>query len=154
MRAVVQRVSEARVVVDGQIVGEIEKGFTVLLGVGKGDTQEDAAYLARKIANLRVFTDPEGKMNLGLADVGGRVLAVSQFTLYADTRKGNRPSFIDAATPDDGKRLYGQFCDLLRQQGLEVAEGIFQADMKVQLVNDGPVTIWLDSSERQQSRRG
>jgi D-aminoacyl-tRNA deacylase len=154
MRAVVQRVSEARVIVENQTVGEIGQGFLVLLGVGIGDTLEDAAYLARKIANLRVFTDLEGKMNLSLADVGGKVLAVSQFTLYADTRKGNRPSFIDAAAPDDGKRLYGQLCSLLAQQGLQVEQGIFQADMKVYLVNDGPVTIWLDSSERQQSRRG
>ena len=153
MRAVVQRVSEARVIVDNQTVGEIEQGFLVLLGVGRGDTQEDAAYLVRKIANLRIFTDAEGKMNLALSEVGGKVLAVSQFTLYADTRKGNRPSFIDAAAPDDGKRLYAQFCSLLRQQGIAVEEGIFQADMKVHLVNDGPVTIWLDSLERQQPRR-
>lgn len=147
MRAVIQRVSEAKVMVDGQVVGRIEKGFLVLLGVGKGDTLEDAAYLARKIANLRVFTDSAGKMNLALADVGGEVLAVSQFTLYGDARKGNRPSFIEAAAPDDGRRLYEQFCDLLVQQGLHVEQGIFQAHMDVHLVNDGPVTIWIDSAD-------
>lgn len=147
MRAVIQRVSEAKVMVDRQVVGQIEKGFVVLLGVGKGDTLEDAAYLARKIANLRVFSDDAGKMNLALADVGGEVLAVSQFTLYGDARKGNRPSFIEAAAPDEGKRLYEQFCDLLVQQGLPVEQGIFQAHMEVQLVNDGPVTIWMDSAD-------
>lgn len=148
MRAVVQRVLEAKVVVDGQTVGQIEKGFLVLLGVGRGDTLEDAQYLARKVAGLRVFSDPEGKMNLALADVGGAVLAVSQFTLYGDARKGNRPSFIEAAAPDVGKRLYAQFCDLLAQQGLQVEQGIFQAHMAVHLVNDGPVTLWLDSAQR------
>lgn len=135
-------------VVDGQTVGQIGLGFLVLLGVGRGDTPEDAAYLARKIAGLRVFTDPRGKMNLALSDVGGAVLAVSQFTLYADTRGGNRPSFVAAAVPDDGRRLYGQFCALLERQGLYVATGVFQAHMEVHLVNDGPVTLWLDSAER------
>ena len=134
-------------VVGGQTVGQIERGLVVLLGVGKGDTLEDAAYLARKIAGLRIFADSEGKMNLSLADVGGRVLAVSQFTLYGDTRKGNRPSFIEAAAPDIGRRLYEGFCDLLSQQGLDVETGVFQAHMKVHLVNDGPVTIWLDSAD-------
>lgn len=148
MRAVVQRVSSASVTVNGTVTGEIARGFLVLLGVRRGDTVDDAAYLARKIAKLRVFSDPEGKMNLGVQDVDGAVLAVSQFTLYADTRGGNRPSFTEAAAPDDGKRLYAQFCNLLRDEGLEVEEGIFQADMQVSLVNDGPVTIILDSSER------
>jgi len=148
MRVVIQRVSEARVVVEGQSVGQIEQGLVVLLGVGKGDSPQDAAYLARKIANLRIFTDPQGKMNLGLGEVGGEVLVVSQFTLYGDARGGNRPSFTQAAAPDDGKRLYNQFCDLLSQQGVHVETGVFQAHMEVHLVNDGPVTLWLDSTER------
>ena len=148
MRAVIQRVSQASVTVDGKVVGEIARGFLVLLGVKRGDTNEDAAYLARKIAKLRVFNDDAGKMNLSLEQVDGAVLAVSQFTLYANTRDGNRPSFIDAAAPDDGRRLYGTFCELLRNENLEVQTGIFQADMRVALVNDGPVTVVIDSSER------
>jgi D-aminoacyl-tRNA deacylase len=148
MRAVIQRVSSASVTVDTRVVGQIERGFLVLLGVRRGDTRDDAAYLARKIAKLRVFSDEAGKMNLGLQEVDGAVLAISQFTLYADTRGGNRPGFSEAAAPDDGKRLYQQFCELLRDEQLEVQEGIFQADMKVALVNDGPVTIVIDSSER------
>lgn len=148
MRAVIQRVSSASVTVDGATVGQIGVGFLVLLGVKRGDTRDDAAYLARKIAKLRVFNDPHGKINLGLLEVDGAVLAVSQFTLYADTRGGNRPSFIEAAAPDDGKRLYEQFCELLRDESIEVQQGIFQTDMKVALVNDGPVTIIIDSSER------
>ena len=148
MRAVIQRVSSASVTVDGAIVGQIGVGFLVLLGVKRGDTRDDAAYLARKIAKLRVFNDAAGKINLSLLEVDGAVLAVSQFTLYADTRGGNRPSFTDAAAPDDGKRLYEQFCELLRDESIEVQQGIFQTDMKVSLVNDGPVTIIVDSSER------
>jgi D-aminoacyl-tRNA deacylase len=148
VRAVIQRVSQASVRVDGQIVGEIARGFLVLLGVKRGDTVDDAAYLARKIAKLRVFNDDAGKMNLSLEQVAGAVLAVSQFTLYANTRDGNRPSFIDAAVPDDGRRLYGTFCELLRNENLEVQTGIFQAEMNVALVNDGPVTVVMDSSER------
>ncbi|RIH88275.1 D-aminoacyl-tRNA deacylase [Meiothermus luteus] len=153
MRAVVQRVREARVVVEGQVVGQIGQGLLVLLGVGRGDTQEDAAYLARKIAGLRVFPDLEGKLNRGLLEVGGEVLVVSQFTLYGNTRKGNRPSFVQAAPPDEGKRLYEQFCDLLSTQGLHVETGVFQAHMEVHLVNEGPVTLILDSSERHAPRR-
>jgi D-aminoacyl-tRNA deacylase len=148
VRAIIQRVSQASVTVDEKIVGEIARGFLVLLGVKRGDTNDDAAYLARKIAKLRVFNDDAGKMNLSLEQVDGAVLAVSQFTLYANTRDGNRPSFIDAAAPDDGRRLYGTFCELLRNENLTVQTGIFQADMKVALVNDGPVTILIDSSER------
>jgi D-aminoacyl-tRNA deacylase len=148
MRAVVQRVTKASVTVEGKTVSSIGLGFLVLLGVKRGDTREDAAYLARKIAKLRVFGDIDGKMNLALEQVGGAVLAVSQFTLYADTRGGNRPSFVEAASSDDGRRLYRECCELLRDQNLEVQEGIFQADMKVELLNDGPVTIVLDSSER------
>lgn len=153
MRAVVQRVSQAQVVVAGEIVGQIGRGLLVLLGVGKGDTPDDAAYLARKIAGLRIFADAEGKMNLALPDVGGEVLVVSQFTLYGDTRKGNRPSFIEAALPEEGRRLYERFCDLLTAQGLHVETGVFQAHMEVHLVNAGPVTIWLDSAEKQAPRR-
>jgi D-tyrosyl-tRNA(Tyr) deacylase len=134
-------------------VGQIERGLLVLLGVGRGDTPDDAAYLARKIAGLRVFADEEGKMNLALAEVGGEVLVVSQFTLYGDTRKGNRPSFVGAAPPDEGKRLYERFCDLLAAQGLHVETGVFQAHMEVHLINAGPVTLWLDSAERLQPRR-
>lgn len=148
MRAVIQRVSSASVTVENTVVGEIGIGFLVLLGVKRSDTRDDAAYLARKIAKLRVFNDTAGKINLSLLEVDGAVLAVSQFTLYADTRGGNRPSFTEAAAPDDGKRLYEQFCELLRDEQLEVQQGIFQTDMKVSLVNDGPVTIIIDSSER------
>lgn len=148
MRAVIQRVSSASVTVDGNVVGQIGVGFLVLLGVRRGDTRDDAAYLARKIAKLRVFSDAAGKINLSLLEVDGAVLAVSQFTLYADTRGGNRPSFIEAAAPDDGKRLFETFCELLRDEQVEVQQGIFQTDMKVALVNDGPVTIIVDSSER------
>ena len=148
MKAVIQRVSSASVMVEGKIVGEIERGFLVLLGVKRGDTTDDAAYLARKIAKLRVFNDEAGKMNLSLEQVNGAVLAVSQFTLYADTRDGNRPGFSQAAAPDDGNRLYKTFCELLRNENLEVQTGIFQTEMKVSLVNDGPVTIIIDSSER------
>ncbi len=149
----VQRVSQASVEVDGHIVGQIGRGLLVLLGVGQHDTLEDAAYLARKIAGLRVFADAEGKMNLALADVGGGVLVVSQFTLYGDTRRGNRPSFVEAAPPAVGRRLYEQFCDLLAGQGLPVETGVFQAHMQVHLINDGPVTLWLDSAERLSPRR-
>ena len=148
MKAVIQRVSSASVMVEGKIVGEIEQGFLVLLGVKRGDTTEDAAYLARKIAKLRVFNDEAGKMNLSLEQVGGAVLAVSQFTLYASTRDGNRPGFSEAAAPDDGNRLYKTFCELLRNENISVQTGIFQTEMKVSLVNDGPVTIIIDSSER------
>jgi D-aminoacyl-tRNA deacylase len=148
MKAVTQRVSSASVEVEGKTVGEIERGFLVLLGVKRGDTTEDAAYLARKIAKLRVFNDEAGKMNLSLEQVNGAVLAVSQFTLYADTRDGNRPGFSQAASPDDGNRLYKTFCEMLRNENLEVQTGIFQTEMKVSLVNDGPVTIVIDSSER------
>ncbi|RDI95137.1 D-tyrosyl-tRNA(Tyr) deacylase [Meiothermus sp. QL-1] len=153
MRAVVQRVSEARVVVEGQTVGQIGAGLLILLGVGRGDTQEDALYLARKIAALRVFPDEAGRMNRALGEVGGEALVVSQFTLYGDTRRGNRPSFTEAAPPDEGRRLYERFCELLAQQGLHVETGVFQAHMAVHLVNDGPVTLWLDSSERHSPRR-
>ena len=145
MRAVVQRVSEARVEVDGQVVGAIDRGFLVLLGVAQGDTAADAAYLAEKTAGLRVFEDAAGKMNLALNDVGGAVLAVSQFTLLGDCRKGRRPGFTDAAAPELADRLYNDYVAALRATGLSVATGVFRAEMRVFLVNDGPVTLLLDS---------
>lgn len=147
MRAVVQRVSCASVRVDGQTVGAIERGFLVLLGITHGDGEAEATLLARKIAGLRVFEDADGKMNVGLVEAGGAALVVSQFTLYGDIRKGRRPSFTDAAAPDMAEPLYRRFCELLRQAGVPVAEGVFQAHMAVSLVNDGPVTLWLDSAE-------
>lgn len=147
MRAVIQRVSSAQVTVQGEIVGKIGRGFLVLLGVTAGDGEAEARLLARKVAGLRVFEDPDGKMNLALADVGGAVLAVSQFTLYADVRKGRRPSFIAAARPEQAEPLYQRFCSLLRAEGIEVQQGVFQAEMQVALVNDGPVTIWIDTAD-------
>ncbi len=147
MRAVVQRVSQASVHVDGECVAQIGVGFLVLLGVTHTDTPREAERLARKIAGLRVFEDEAGKMNRALADVGGAVLAVSQFTLYADVRKGRRPSFVDAARPEHARPLYEHFCDALANQGIPVAKGVFQAHMQVALVNDGPVTLWLDTAE-------
>lgn len=145
MRAVFQRVQESRVEVDGQVVGAIGAGATVLLGVGVGDAEEDASWMADKVANLRVFEDDEGKMNRCLLDVGGAVLAISQFTLYGDCRKGRRPGFSDAAPPERARQLYARFCERLREIGLSVQEGIFQAEMKVFILNDGPVTLLLDS---------
>lgn len=145
MRAVVQRVSEASVTVDGATVGQIDRGFLVLLGIAHTDGNAEAAWLARKIAGLRIFEDEAGKMNLGLTDVGGAVLAVSQFTLYADARKGRRPSFIEAARPEHAQPLYDYFCQQLAAEGICVERGVFQAEMKVALINDGPVTLWLET---------
>jgi D-tyrosyl-tRNA(Tyr) deacylase len=145
MRAVVQRVSRARVTVDGEVSGAIGLGLLVLLGVGKDDSESDADYLAGKIAGLRVFDDQNGKINLALADVGGAVLAVSQFTLYGDTLKGNRPSFNAAAPPERARQLYEYFVERIRAAGLRCETGKFQETMQVELVNDGPVTILLDS---------
>ncbi|NMB00192.1 MAG: D-tyrosyl-tRNA(Tyr) deacylase [Firmicutes bacterium] len=145
MRAVVQRVKEASVTVAGEVVGEISQGLLVLLGVGEGDTTEDARYLAEKIGKLRVFTDAQGKMNLDIREVGGAVLAVSQFTLYGDCRKGRRPSFSSAAAPDVAQGLYLEFVSTLKEQGLKVETGVFQAHMDVKLVNDGPVTLLVSS---------
>lgn len=146
MRAVLQRVLESRVEVDGRVVGAIERGLNVLVGVGKGDTEADVQSLADKVCGLRIFEDAEGKMNLSVQEVGGAILAISQFTLYGDCRKGRRPSFAAAAPPEEARRLYAAFCDALRQRGVHVAEGIFQADMKVTIVNDGPVTCLLDTT--------
>lgn len=144
MRIVLQRVSSASVTVDGKICGEIGTGYLVLLGVGQGDTEEDCRRLADKIINLRIFSDENDKINLSLSDVGGDLLIVSQFTLYADCRKGNRPNFIQAGKPDEAERLYNYFADYCRSKGKHVETGIFGADMKVQLVNDGPFTVILE----------
>lgn len=145
MRAVVQRVSRARVDVGEELSGKIGRGLLVLLGVGEGDDEGDTVYLADKIAGLRIFEDDGGKMNLSVGDTGGQILAVSQFTLYGDVRKGRRPSFDAAASPDEANRLYERFCELLRAKGLHVETGVFRAMMDVELVNQGPVTILLDS---------
>lgn len=146
MRAVVQRVTSSKVSVDGKAVGEIGKGFNVLLGVVEGDTDEQAILLAGKIARLRVFEDENGKMNLGVNDVGGEILTISQFTLCADCKKGNRPSFTLSAAPDEANRLYELFCSELSANGVRnVEKGIFGADMAVDIANDGPVTIMLDT---------
>ena len=147
MRAVVQRVSSARVEVDGEVAGSIGRGLLVLLGVGQGDTEKQAQWLAEKIGGLRIFEDDAGKMNLSVQDIGGSVLVVSQFTLFGDCRKGRRPSFTEAAPPDLAERLYQEFVDYLRAQNIPVATGVFQAKMDVHLVNDGPVTIWLDTEQ-------
>jgi D-tyrosyl-tRNA(Tyr) deacylase len=145
MRAVIQRVSSAQVTVDGSVVGRIGRGFLVLLGVADDDTQDDVVYLAGKTAGLRVFEDADGKMNLGLQDIGGEVLVVSQFTLLGDCRKGRRPSFVRAARPEKADALYQSFVAELRGQGFHVETGRFQVHMDVELVNDGPVTLLLDS---------
>ena len=147
MRAVLQRVSRAKVTVDGETVGEIGKGILVLLGVSREDTEKEAVYLAEKTLNLRIFEDTEGKMNLSLLDISGELLVVSQFTLYGDARRGRRPSFIEAAAPDEANRLYEFFAAEARKQIAKVETGKFQAMMDVELVNDGPVTILLDSAK-------
>lgn len=147
MRAVVQRVSRARVDVDGNTVGAIERGLLVLLGVQIPDTERDADYLAAKIVGLRIFNDAQGKMNLGLQDVQGGVLVVSQFTLYGDARKGRRPSFVQAAPPQQAEHLYEYFLEAAARQNVPVAHGVFGANMQVHLVNDGPVTLLLDSPD-------
>ena len=148
MRIVLQRCSRAEVRIDGQVVGQIGRGFMLLVGVSDGDTKADVEKLAKKVAQMRVFEDAEGKMNLALNDVGGAILSISQFTLYADCRKGNRPSFIRAARPEVAEPLYDYFNSVLRTQyGLQVGTGRFGADMKVDFINDGPVTVVLDSAE-------
>ncbi len=149
MRAVVQRCRRAHVTVDGQVVGAIEQGLCVLLGAGKGDGDADLAYVVDKVVNLRIFADDEGKMNRSVLDIGGGVLLVSQFTLYGDTRKGRRPAFIDAMDPGPAEALYERAVAAVRAAGVaRVATGVFRADMQVELVNDGPVTILLDSRKQ------
>lgn len=147
MRAVVQRVSRARVTVNGEITGEIGLGLLILLGVGVGDTRAEADYLAEKTIGLRIFEDAGGKMNLSVADVSGALLVVSQFTLYGDTRRGKRPSFDAAAPPDEARKLYEYFVEKVRAAGLRCETGRFQETMQVELVNEGPVTILLDSAK-------
>lgn len=146
MRAIVQRVSSARVEVDGQVSGSIGPGLLILLGVGHEDAEKEARWLADKIANLRIFEDDQGKMNLSAVDRGLGALVVSQFTLFGDCRKGRRPSFVAAATPDQAQTLYQKFVRALRDSLGPVEEGVFQAHMDVHLVNDGPVTLWLDTA--------
>ncbi len=147
MRAVVQRVNKASVSVGGEIIGEINKGLMVLFAVGKEDNEQDLEYMKDKITGLRIFQDEFEKMNLSLLDIKGELLVVSQFTLYADCRKGKRPGFTDAGLPEDAKRLYLKFIDECRKLGIKVAEGEFGADMDVSLVNQGPVTILIDSKK-------
>jgi D-aminoacyl-tRNA deacylase len=147
LRAVIQRVRRARVEVEGRLSGEIGRGLLVFVGVGKGDTESDCRYIADKIANLRVFPDEKGMMNLSVLDAEGSVLVVSQFTLWGDCRKGRRPSFVRAAGPEEARRLYEHVVDLIRAKGLEAATGEFQEMMDVHILNDGPVTILLDSGK-------
>jgi D-tyrosyl-tRNA(Tyr) deacylase len=147
MRAVVQRVSEASVLVDCSVVGQIRRGLLIFLGIRHDDTEAHAEQLATKIGQLRIFPDSEGKMNLSLLDISGEMLIVSQFTLYGDTRKGNRPSYAEAAKPERALELYQCFIESCRSRGFPVATGVFQAYMEVRLINDGPVTIWCDSEK-------
>ena len=150
MRVIVQRTTHATVSIEGNIVGQIEQGFMLLVGITHTDTKTEADYIAKKVAQLRVFEDAEGKMNLCLKDIGGAILSISQFTLYADTRHGNRPSFIQAAHPEQAAPLYDYFNEQLRTTyGLHVETGHFGADMKVDFINDGPVTIIIDSADHQ-----
>jgi D-tyrosyl-tRNA(Tyr) deacylase len=150
MRVLIQRASEASVKIDGEIHGEINQGLVVLLGIESEDTQDDINWLIRKLIALRIFNDEDGKMNDSIADVNGEFLVISQFTLHASTKKGNRPSYIKAARPEVAIPLYEEFIQILRKESnLKVATGEFGADMKVQLINDGPVTIWIDSKNRE-----
>lgn len=144
MRTLLQRVKQARVIVDSKTIAEINHGLVILLGIGHGDGEEQARFLAEKIATLRIFEDVQGKSNLSILDVGGEALVISQFTLYADTRKGRRPSFTDAALPEDAAPLVERFAGLLRRQGVPTKTGEFGAHMLVEIHNDGPVTIWLE----------
>ncbi|MEA1959395.1 MAG: D-aminoacyl-tRNA deacylase [Chloroflexota bacterium] len=148
MKALLQRVNQASVTVDNDVVGRIGSGLVVFLGVAAGDTERDAKYLAEKTLGLRIFSDSEGKFNLSVSDIQGELLVVSQFTLLADTKKGRRPSFTDAAPPDEAEALFERYVSLLRESGLKVETGRFQAHMTVDIVNDGPVTIMLDSKDK------
>lgn len=146
MRAIIQRVAKSSVTVDGELKGSVGKGYNVLLGVMEGDTDAQAELLAAKVSKLRVFEDENGKMNKSILDIGGEILVISQFTLCADIKKGNRPSFTDSAAPDEANRLYEYFCDCLRKEGVSKVEtGVFAADMLVSIENDGPVTIMMDT---------
>jgi D-tyrosyl-tRNA(Tyr) deacylase len=147
MRAVVQRVTHANVSVDSKIIGKIGKGLVVLLGISSDDTEKDLIYLAEKIMNLRVFEDEKGKMNISLKDIGGGLLIISQFTLYGDCRKGNRPSYSKAAPPEQAEMIYNNFVEYCKKQGARVESGKFQAEMLVEIYNDGPVTIMIDSKK-------
>ena len=147
MRLVVQRAKNASCVVDGEVTGSIENGYVVFLGVSDTDTKEIADKMAKKLIGLRIFEDENGKTNLSIKDVDGELLIISQFTLYADCRKGNRPSFINAGKPDMASDMYDYFCDICEPEVKKVGRGIFGADMKIELLNDGPFTIWLDSTE-------
>jgi D-tyrosyl-tRNA(Tyr) deacylase len=148
VRAVVQRVSEASVAVEGKVTGAIGAGLCALIGVGVKDTAADAEWLASKLVELRIFEDEQGKMNRSLLDTKGALLAISQFTLYGDARKGTRPGFIDAARPEQAQPLYDELCKLVRARGVDVQEGVFRATMQVRIVNEGPVTLLLDSERR------
>ena len=147
MRALLQRVAHARVEVEGEVVGQIGRGLLILLGVSEDDGEAEAQFLANKVSKLRIFSDDARKMNLSLRDIGGSALVVSQFTLYGDARRGNRPSYTKAARPARADELYGHFVQALGELGLETATGAFGADMQVSLLNDGPVTLWLDTAE-------
>jgi D-tyrosyl-tRNA(Tyr) deacylase len=146
MRLLLQRVTRAEVRVNRKLVSSIDHGLVILVGVGHGDTEAEAQAMASKAVDLRIFRDEEGRTNRSLMDVGGAVLAISQFTLFADTRKGRRPSFLDAAPPEMGNEIYERFCSAVEARGVSVGRGIFGAEMEVELVNDGPMTIWLDSA--------
>ena len=145
MRALIQRVKSGKVTIDGRTVAEITHGLVILLGIGRGDTPEQARFLAGKIASLRIFEDQEGKFNRSILDLGGAAIVVSQFTLYADTHKGRRPSFIEAAPPEDAAPLVEKLADMLREQGIPTQNGVFGTHMLVEIENDGPVTIWLEN---------
>lgn len=148
MRVLIQRVSDASVAIGGEIKGKIGRGFLLLVGIGENDDHSDIDWLVQKIVNMRIFSDEEGKMNRSIQEISGSLLVISQFTLHASTKKGNRPSFIDAARPEHAIPLYEMFVDKLKEVKLTVETGVFGADMQVALVNDGPVTIWLDSKDK------